>query len=134
MQNRIRHLLNDWRPELPEQPAQPAPQEPATPPDSREGVYALPRGINMLMPVELCINRDLLITLLSASIQEMHRHKKEGMEAVSEAARAELEAALQQQLAFRAWARSHPANYICIAMYPTTEVDTVEDIEDLGEF
>ncbi len=35
MQNRIRHLLNDWRPELPEQPAQPAPQEPATPPDSR---------------------------------------------------------------------------------------------------
>ncbi len=128
MNNRIRHLLDDWSPDGPRQKTTPAAQ-----PDRPAG-YPLPRGINMLMPVELCINRDLLITLLSASIQEMHRHKKEGMEAVSEAARAELEAALQQQLAFRAWARSHPANYICIAMYPTTEVDTVEDIEDLGEF
>jgi len=128
MNNRIRHLLDDWSPDGPRQKTTPAPQP------ERPAGYPLPRGINMLMPVELCINRDLLITLLSASIQEMHRHKREGMEAVSEPARAELEAALQQQLAFRAWARSHPANYICIAMYPTTEVDTVEDIEDLGEF
>lgn len=128
MKNRIRHLMTDWHPELP------APQEPAPKVDRPTGGYPLPRGINMLMPVELCINRDLLITLLSASIQEMHRHKREGFEAVSEAARAELEAALQQQLAFRAWARAHPANYICIAMYPTTEADTtVEDLEDLGE-
>lgn len=129
MKNRIRHLMTDWHPELP------APEEPKAPrADRSTGGYPLPRGINMLMPVELCINRDLLITLLSASIQEMHRHKREGFEAVSEAARAELEAALQQQLAFRAWARAHPANYICIAMYPTTEADTtVEDLEDLGE-
>lgn len=129
MKNRIRHLMTDWHPELP------ATEEPKAPKVERQtGGYPLPRGINMLMPVELCINRDLLITLLSASIQEMHRHKREGFEAVSEAARAELEAALQQQLAFRAWARAHPANYICIAMYPTTEADTtVEDLEDLGE-
>ncbi len=131
MKNRIRHLMTDWHPELPA-PQEPAPKAPKV--DRPTGGYPLPRGINMLMPVELCINRDLLITLLSASIQEMHRHKREGFEAVSEAARAELEAALQQQLAFRAWARAHPANYICIAMYPTTEADTtVEDLEDLGE-
>lgn len=130
MKNRIRHLMTDWHPELPA-PQEPAPKAPKV--DRPTGGYPLPRGINMLMPVELCINRDLLITLLSASIQEMHRHKREGFEAVSEAARAELEAALQQQLAFRAWARSHPANYICIAMYPTTEQDTVEDLEDFGE-
>ena len=131
MKNRIRHLMTDWHPELPA-PQEPAPKAPKV--DRPTGGYPLPRGINMLMPVELCINRDLLITLLSASIQEMHRHKREGFEAVSEAARAELEAALQQQLAFRAWARAHPANYTCIAMYPTTEADTtVEDLEDLGE-
>jgi len=131
MKNRIRHLMTDWHPELPA-PQEPAPKAPKV--YRPTGGYPLPRGINMLMPVELCINRDLLITLLSASIQEMHRHKREGFEAVSEAARAELEAALQQQLAFRAWARAHPANYICIAMYPTTEADTtVEDLEDLGE-
>ncbi len=129
MKNRIRHLMTDWHPELPPQEEPKAPKA-----DRATGGYPLPRGINMLMPVELCINRDLLITLLSASIQEMHRHKREGFQAVSEAARAELEAALQQQLAFRAWARAHPANYICIAMYPTTEADTtVEDLEDLGE-
>ena len=131
MKNRIRHLMTDWHPELPA-PQEPAPKAPKV--DRPTGGYPLPRGINMLMPVELCINRDLLITLLSASIQEMHRHKREVFEEVSEAARAELEAALQQQLAFRAWARAHPANYICIAMYPTTEADTtVEDLEDLGE-
>jgi hypothetical protein len=128
MKNRITHLLPDWPTAAPGAGKQP----PAPPVDRRAG-YPLPKGINMLMPVELCINRDLLITLLSASIQEMHRHKRAGLEAVSEAARAELEAALQQQLAFRAWARSHPSNYICIAMYPTTEQDTVEDLEDLGE-
>ena len=71
-----------------------------------------------------------------AHVELFHIAKRyeNGFEAVSEAARAELEAALQQQLAFRAWARAHPANYICIAMYPTTEADTtVEDLEDLGE-
>jgi hypothetical protein len=88
----------------------------------------------MLMPVELCINRDLLITLLSASIQEMHRHKRITPSPVSDQALAELEAALQQQLAFRSWAREHPASYICIAMYPTTEADTVEDLEDLTDY
>jgi hypothetical protein len=129
MKNRITHVLKDWNPELLD--AAPAPQPADEPP--RWG-YPLPRGINMLMPVELCINRDLLITLLSASIQEMHRHKRSQPSPSSHQALAELEAALQQQLAFRAWARDHPANYICIALYPTTEADTVEDLEDLGDF
>lgn len=126
MKNRIRHLMNDW-PELP------AEQPPASRPP-RQGGYLLPRGINMLMPVELCINRELLITMLTASIQEMHRHQRDGYAAVSEHARSELEAALQQQLAFRAWSREHPSDYISIALYPTNEADrAVEDIEDLGE-
>lgn len=129
MKNRITHVLKDWNPET--LAAETGPE-----PSSGErslGGYPLPRGINMLMPVELCINRDLLITLLSASIQEMHHHKRAHPSPVSDQALAELEAALQQQLAFRAWAREHPASYICIAMYPTTEADTVEDLEDLGD-
>ncbi len=129
MKNRISHLMKDWTPEFlgPD-----APEHPHDVP-AKTG-YPLPRGINMLMPVELCINRDLLITLLSASIQEMHRHKRAHPSPSSEQALAELEAALQQQLTLRAWAREHPANYICIALYPTTEVDTVEDVEDLGDY
>lgn len=129
MKNRISHLMKDWTPELPSAEARPEP--PAEP--AKSG-YPLPRGINMLMPVELCINRDLLITLLSASIQEMHRHKRMNPSPISDQAMAELEAALQQQLTFRSWAREHPATYICIAMYPTTEADTVEDMEDLGDY
>lgn len=127
MKNRIRHLLND----LPESSAAaPRPASRA----QRKGPYPLPRGINMLMPVELCINRELLITLLSASILEMQRHQRDGYDAVSEHARSELEAALRQQLAWRAWSLEHPADYISIAMYPTSEADRlVEDLEDLGE-
>jgi hypothetical protein len=129
MTNRITHLLENWNPEVLAPETVPEP----TPIEQISGGYPLPRGINMLMPVELCINRDLLITLLSASIQEMHRHKRACPSPISDLALAELEAALQQQLAFRAWAREHPANYIYIALYPTTEADTVEDLEDLGD-
>jgi hypothetical protein len=128
MKNRISHLMKDWTPE----PAVTAERLQARTEPAKSG-YPLPRGINMLMPVELCINRDLLITLLTASIQEMHRHQRIHPSPVSEAALAELEASLQQQLAFRSWAREHPSNYICIAMYPTTEADPVEDLEDLGD-
>ena len=88
----------------------------------------------MLMPVELCINRDLLITLLSASIQEIYRHKRVERSPLSTRELEEMEAALQQQLSFRAWARDYPNGYISIALYPVAEVDTVEDLEDLGEF
>jgi hypothetical protein len=130
MKNRITHVLKDWNPE--QLAAETAPKPASV--ERVSGGYPLPRGINMLMPVELCINRDLLITLLSASIQEMHRHKRAQPSPLSDQAHAELEAALQQQLAFRAWAREHPANYICIALYPTTEADTVEDLEDLSDF
>ena len=88
----------------------------------------------MLMPVELCISRDLLVTLLSASIQDMHRQREAGNSPLPEYALAELEAALQQQLVFRAWARQHPASYISIAMYPTSEIDPGEDVDDLEDF
>ncbi|HTS89002.1 MAG TPA: hypothetical protein VMG41_10965 [Gemmatimonadales bacterium] len=128
MKNRITHLLKDWTPEVVAGEA-----KDALPPAGARRPYPLPRGINMLMPVELCINRDLLITMLSASIQEMHRHKRATPSPESSQIHAELEAALQQQLAFRAWVRDHPANYICIAMYPTTEADIVGDMEDLGD-
>lgn len=127
MKNRIRHLMVD-RPE----PSAAAPRPASR--AQRKGPYPLPRGINMLMPVELCINRELLITLLSASILEMQRHQRDGYDRVSEHARSELEAALRQQLAFRAWSLEHPADYISIALYPTNEADRmVEDIEDPGE-
>jgi hypothetical protein len=131
MTNRIRHLLKDWNPaELEPGATKPAERESST---SREG-HPLPRGINMLMPVELCINRDLLITLLSASIQEIYRHKRVEQSPLSDREREEMEAALQQQLSFRAWARDYPNGYISIALYPVAEVDAVEDLEDLGEF
>ncbi|MEO8634225.1 MAG: hypothetical protein ABI587_03005 [Gemmatimonadales bacterium] len=127
MQNRIRHLLKDWKPvELHQAPEKPVEADP--------GIPKLPRGINMLMPVELCINRDLLISLLSASIQEIYRHKRIPASPLSDSERDQMEASLQQQLAFRAWARDYPSGYISIAMYPVSEVDTVEDLEDLGEF
>jgi hypothetical protein len=127
MQSRIRHLLANWNPEVPK----PLPTEPVQP---RPGGRSMPRGINMLMPVELCINRDLLVSMLSASIREIQRHKRALPEGYTSRELAEVEAALQQQVAFRAWARSHPGNYISIAMYPVTETGTVEDLEDLDEF
>lgn len=131
MTNRIRHLLKDWNPaELESGTEHPAEKEPITP---RE-VHPLPRGINMLMPVELCINRDLLITLLSASIQEIYRHKRVDHSPLSVRDQEEMEAALQQQLSFRAWARDYPNGYISIALYPVAEVDAVEDLEDMGDF
>ncbi len=131
MTNRIRHLLKDWNPaELEPETGQPAEREPS----AQREVHPLPRGINMLMPVELCINRDLLITLLSASIQEIYRHKRVDHSPLSVREREEMEAALQQQLSFRAWARDYPNGYISIALYPVAEVDAVEDLEDLGDF
>ena len=131
MQNRLRHLLADWSPELPSA----GPDEAEEQETAAQAVgHGMPRGINMLMPVELCIHRELLISLLSASIREIHRHKQALPEGYSSRELAEVDAALQQQLAFRSWARSHPGSYISIAMYPTTETGTVEDLEDLGEF
>ncbi len=127
MKNRIRHLLDDWAPEAPD-----APMDAGD--DQRRTTPALPRGVNMLMPVELCINRELLISLLSASIQEIHRHKQGLQVTTPERELAEVEAALQQQVAFRSWARQHPSTFISIAMYPVTEVGTVEDLEDLGDY
>lgn len=135
MQNRIRHLLDDWQPELPTS-AEGVNPESASPSDTPDGMYAMPRGINMLMPVELCINRDLLMSLLSASIREIQRHKRDLPAGYSTRELAEVEAALQQQLTFRAWIRSHPSRYISVAMYPVTETESIDSLEDLdlGEF
>ncbi len=119
MRNRITHLLKDWD-EL-----QKIPQAPAKAPRG----YALPRGINMLTPVELCINRELLITILTASIDEIHRHRALHPAPESQEM-AEIDAALQQQLVFREWAKGHPSAYICIGMYPVMEYDTVNDPEE----
>ena len=139
MQNRIRDLLANWNPEVP-RPVEPGDQQDAEELEAGDtaepqtGGYNMPRGINMLMPVELCINRDLLVSLLSASIREIQRHKRALPEGHTSRELAEVEAALQQQLAFRSWARHHPGSYISIAMYPVTETESVEDLEDLGEF
>lgn len=136
MQNRIRHLLADWNPEISAPlPGEPMGfHEPRRVVDSHSAGYTMPRDINMLMPVELCINRDLLVSLLSASIREIQQHKAALPDGHTGRERAELEAVLQQQLTFRTWARHHPGSYISIAMYPVSETDTVEDLEDLGEF
>ncbi len=134
MQNRIRRLLNDWHPELPAPPA--GTPESATPAEGAEGGYAMPRGINMLMPVELCINRDLLMSLLSASIREIQRHKRALPEGYTTRELAEVEAALQQQLTFRSWIRNHPGHYVSVAMYPVAETDSIDPVEglDLEEY
>src|SRR5262249_26623739 len=141
MQNRIRDLLADWNPEVPRSlPAEAKDLAKTENPDAddtvepQSGGHNMPRGINMLMPVELCINRDLLVSLLSASIREIQRHKRALPEGHTSHELAEVEAALQQQLTFRSWARHHPASYINIAMYPVTETESVEDLEDFGEF
>lgn len=127
MKNRVKHLLDQWTP--------PAADGSTLPGDNRpRGVPALPRGVNMLMPVELCINRELLVSLLSASIQEIHRHKQGLTPSTPEREMAEVEAALRQQVAFRSWARQHPSTFISIAMYPVTEVGSLEDVDDLGDF
>jgi hypothetical protein len=124
MKNRLSHILKDWAPAAPP----PAPEHPA-----EEGQYPLPRGINMLIPVELCINRELLITLLTASIQEIHQHRSAKPHPGSTRELAELEAVLQQQLLFRAWAKDHPSSYISIALYPVTELEAAEDMDEDGE-
>jgi hypothetical protein len=121
MKNRITHILKDWNPGVLAADAAPGPER-------RRVGYPLPRGINPLTPAVLCINRDLLITLLLANIQEMHRLRRSHPSPRSDLAMAELEAALQQQLAFLAWARGNSANYIDIALYPTREADSVEDL------
>jgi hypothetical protein len=127
MKNRIKHVLDGWSPAVPDAATLPGEERP-------RGVPALPRGVNMLMPVELCINRELLVSLLSASIQEIHRHKQGLTPSTPERELAEVEAALQQQVAFRSWARQHPATFISIAMYPVTEVGSVEDVDEIGDF
>lgn len=137
MRNRIRDILANWNPEVPRSLPEDRMDdelESGDEAESRSGGYNLPRGINMLMPVELCINRDLLISLLSASIREIQRHKRALPEGHTGREFAEVEAALQQQIAFRSWARHHPSSYVSIAMYPVTESESVEDLEDLGEF
>jgi hypothetical protein len=130
MKNRIARLLNDLIP-----PPVPAREEPSLPPargDEPED-YPLPRGINMLLPVELGINRDLLLTLLSASIQGIHRHKRAMGLPSGGRELAEIEAALQQQMAFRTWVRRHPSRYICIALYPVAEADLMDDLDEPGD-
>lgn len=126
MKNRIKHLLDAWTP-APDASALPGMERP-------KGMPALPRGVNMLMPVELCINKELLVSLLSASIQEIHRHKQGLTATTPEREMAEVEAALQQQVAFRAWARQHPSAFISIAMYPVTEVGSIEDADEMGDY
>jgi hypothetical protein len=132
MRNRIRHLLADWNPEI----IAPVPEQPESREDPEARAtddYALPRGINMLMPVELCINRELLVSLLSASIREIQRHKRDMPEGMTTRELAEVEAALQQQLSFRSWVRRHPGCYVSIAMYPV--IETLSELDDLdGEF
>jgi hypothetical protein len=129
MKNRIAHLLDQITP--PPGPAGdarvPTQQEQDEPP-----AYPLPRGVNMLLPVELGINRDLLITLLTASIQGIHRHKRAMGHPAGDREMAEVEAALQQQMAFRTWARRHPSGYICIALYPVAEADLMDDFDEPG--
>lgn len=124
MKNRIRHLLENWDSTL----ADAASEAEEQPPQN------LPPGISMLVPVELCINRELLIALLSASIQEIYRHRRELPAGSGGRERIELEAALQQQLAFRVWAREHPSEYLRIAMYPVAEPNRADDLEDLEDF
>ena len=149
MNNRIKQVLKDWHPEelLPGGPGQiqgsraqwhPELEEPAREVEPVEvrpprGPYPMPRGINMLMPVELCINRSLMISLLSASIAEMLRHKKAGAAGLSPREEAELDAALQQQLAFRSWIKDHPMSYISMALYPVTDTDPADDLDGLED-
>ena len=93
----------------------------------------MPRCVNMLMPVELCVNRSLLVSLLSASIVEMGRQKRLEPGELSGRALAELEAAIQQQLTFRLWLKEHPSSFVCIAMCPVNETDTLADLDDFGD-
>lgn len=130
MKNRIAQLLNDWRPELaPADPADapPAGEHPPRPP------HRMPRSVNMLMPVELCVNRNLLVSLLSASITEMNRHQRGEATALSQRDQTELEATLQQHLAFRTWLKDHPSGYICIALYPVSDTSPLDDLDDPGQ-
>lgn len=90
----------------------------ATPPLARPRGGSLPRGVSLTTPVELCINRELLVTLLSASIEAMHRHQRERPHLMTTHARQGLETVLGQHLAFRTWARARPARYISIAALP----------------
>jgi hypothetical protein len=130
MKNRIAHLLDQITPP----PAPSGSAEATMPPEpDQPAAYPLPRGVNMLLPVELGINRDLLITLLTASIQGIHRHKRAMNQPTGSREMAEVEAALQQQMAFRTWARRHPSGYICIALYPVAEADLMDDVDDPGE-
>ena len=125
MKNRIAHLLKDWAPVAP-----PAPPVPA----SDDEDYPLTRGVNMLIPVELCINRELLITLLTASIQEINQHRSTKPNPGTNRELAELEAVLQQQVMFRSWVKDHPSGFISIALYPVTEFESVEDPDEEAAF
>ncbi len=131
MKNRIAHLLDQWRPEA--GPSEPAEPERPGPDQAPRGPCEMPRSVNMLMPVELCLNRNLLVSLLSASITEMNRHKRSAPSSLSVRDMAELEAALQQQLAFRAWLRAHPSSFVSMALYPVNEANPLEELDDPGD-
>ncbi len=131
MKNRITQLLNEWRPEV----AAPDRTDGAALPGERppRGAYRMPSAVNMLMPVELCVNRNLLVSLLSASIIEMNRQQRSEPVPISERDQAELEATLQQHLAFRTWLKDHPSAFICIAMYPVCATSPLDDFDDLAD-
>jgi hypothetical protein len=130
MKNRIAQLLSEWRPEsLPADHADPPPLGQHPP----RGPYRMPRSVNMLMPVELCVNRNLLVSLLSASITEMNRHQRSEPSPLSKRDQAELEATLQQHLAFRTWLKDHPSGYISIALYPVSDTNPPDDLGDPGD-
>jgi hypothetical protein len=131
VKNRIAHLLDQWRPET--SPAAPAEPERPGRDEAPRGPYEMPRAVNMLMPVELCLHRNLLVSLLSASITEMNRHKRSEPPTLSVGDMAELEAALQQQLAFRAWLRAHPSSFVSMALYPVSEANPLEEPDELGD-
>jgi len=118
MENRIRHLLGG---------ASEAPQPQADGTADLPAGHALPPGINMLTPVVLCINRELLVSLLSASIREIHRDVRALPEGYPAHELAVVEASLEQQRTFRAWARAHSGTYISIAVYPLIESDGIDD-------
>jgi len=132
MKNRISHLLQSWNPDLLASGLTDSGEAPVQDRALR-GPTQMPRGVNMLMPVELCVNRNLMVSLLSASIVEMNRHKRSHPPALSSRDLAEMEAALQQQVAFRSWLKEHPSSYVCVALYPVSEAGNVEDLEDLGD-
>lgn len=93
-----------------------------------------PSEVSMMHPIELPLERDVLIDLVRANLDYIQQQRVPDAESLDQ--RRWVKAMVQQRVDFLAWLnRRDPQEVILLAMYPAQEVhDLLADLpEDLGD-